>query len=330
MAESRSDRRWLILAHQLPTRPSNLRVRVWRRLQQIGAVVLRNSLYVLPSTDESREDFNWVREEIVTSGGEVSVFEASTVDGYTDRELVQQFRSARNADYRSIVADIRAAHAESGNGRRRRTRPPTDRDLRRFRERLAVIAARDYFGATGRAEAERALTDMEAADGRPHRSASLPKLSPRDFRGRVWVTRPRPGIDRMASAWLIKRFIAADARFSFKSPQSALRKRQVPFDMPDVEFGHHGAHCTFETLMQRFAITDPAVASVSHLVHDLDLKETRYAMPEGAAIHRIVDGLRNAYEDDHQLLQRGMEVIDALYRSFASEGSRRTGRRKKR
>jgi hypothetical protein len=329
MAESRG-RRWLILVHQLPPRPSNLRVRVWRRLQQVGAVVLRNSLYVLPSTEEAREDFNWVREEIVSSGGEVSVFEASTVDGYTDAELVQQFRAARNADYQALASDIRAAHSGSGSRRRGKTRRALERDLRRFRERLAAIRARDHFASPARADTERALADLEAHDGRQGRPVSHARLAREDFKKRTWVTRPRPGIDRIASAWLIKRFIAPDAHFSFVSPQSASRNGQVPFDMPDVEFGHHGAHCTFETLMQRFGIADPAVTFVSHVVHDLDLKETRYAMPEGAAINRIVDGLRAAYADDHQLLVRGMEVIDALYRSFASDGSRRNGRRKKR
>src|SRR5262249_4971625 len=199
-----------------------------------------------------------------------------------------------------------------------------------FRERLAVIKARDHFASPARADTERALAELEAR-GRPQsRPISHARLARESFTRRTWVTRPRPGIDRMASAGLIKPFIAPSARFSFTSSQAEVRNGHVPFDMPDVEFGHHGAHCTFETLMQRFAITDPAVTSVSHVVHDLDLKETRYAMPEGAAISRIVDGLRAAYADDHQLLVRGMEVIDALYRSFASDGSRRNGRRQKR
>jgi hypothetical protein len=328
MAESRGTRRWLILVHQLPARPSNLRVRVWRRLQQVGAVVLRNSLYVLPSTDESREDFNWVREEIVASGGEVSVFEASTVDGYTDGELVQQFRSARTADYQSLATEIRAARSTSGR-RRGGKRSALERDVRRFRERLAAIKARDHFASPARADAEQALLDIQAA-GTPAESAGPhAKLARKDFKRRTWVTRARPGIDRMASAWLIRRFIAPDARFSFVTSQATIRPRQVPFDMPDVEFGHHGTHCTFETLTHRFVITDPAVVSLSHVVHDLDLKETRYAMPERAAVGRIVDGLRAAYRDDDELLQRGMTMIDALYRSFAADGSRRNGRRRR-
>jgi len=328
MAESRVAHRWLILVHQLPPRPSNLRVRVWRRLQQVGAVVLRNSLYVLPTTDESREDFSWVREEIITSGGEVSMFEASTIDGYTDKELVQQFRAARNADYQSLVADVRAVTSNGSRGGHK-NRSTELRALRRFRERLAAISSHDHFGAPGRLDAERALADLEHSDtarlGPPHA-----KLTRADFKGRTWVTRPRPGIDRMASAWLIKRFIAPDARFAFANPRRSLRSAQIPFDMPDVEFGHHGSHCTFETLVERFAIIDSAVTALSHLVHDLDLKETRYAMPEGAAVARIVDGLRATYTNDLELLERGMAVIDALYRSFAMDASRRKGRRKNR
>jgi hypothetical protein len=327
MAESAAAHRWLILVHQLPPRPSNVRVRVWRRLQQVGAVVLRNSLYVLPITDESREDFNWVREEIVTSGGEVSVFEASTVDGYTDKELVEQFRAARNADYQSLVADVRAVTSNGSRGHKKRSTEL--RDLRRFRERLAAIRSRDHFGAPGRTDAERALADLETSDDAPPGTPPA-KLTRTDFKRRTWVTRPRPGIDRMASAWLIKRFIAPDARFAFSSPQGPIRRAQVPFDMPDVEFGHHGSHCTFETLVQRFAIVDSAVTAVSHVVHDLDLKETRYAMPEGAAVARIVDGLRATYINDRELLERGMAVIDALYRSFSMDVSGRKARRKNR
>src|SRR5436853_6667974 len=140
MAEA-AHQRWLILVHQLPPRPSNLRVRVWRRLQQVGAVVLRNSLYVLPSTDEGREDFQWVREEVVSSGGEVSVFEANAIDGYSDDELEQQFRDARNADFQTLTAELRAAQGrgqKSGSVRRGKA---VTRELARFRERLTAIQA---------------------------------------------------------------------------------------------------------------------------------------------------------------------------------------------
>jgi hypothetical protein len=330
MAESGRRHRWLMLAHQLPAHPSNLRVRIWRRLQQVGAIVLRHSLYVLPSTDEAREDFNWVREEIVASGGQVTVVEAAVVDGHTDAELVQQFRKARTADYETLAAHIRTTREQLAKRARRRAPGHRERTLRTLRERFLAIQGRDYFGAAGRALVEQALRDVESTPAVGARSEPAPKLRVSAFRGRTWVTRPRPGVDRMASAWLIRRFIAKDARFIFQDRPQPLRERHVPFDMPDVEFGHHGTDCTFETLMRRFSLSDPGVVSLSRLVHDLDLKENRYAMPEALAVSRLVDGLRAAFADDLELLEHGMVMMEALYRSFAADHGRRPTTRKQR
>jgi hypothetical protein len=148
-------------------------------------------------------------------------------------------------------------------------------------------------------------------------------LRGRDFLKRTWVTRPRPGIDRFACAWLIRRFIAPDARFGFASPDRPPGRTQVPFDMPDVEFGHHGSHCSLETLMDRFGIRDAGVVSLSRVVHDLDLKDARYGMPECAAIARLVDGLRSSYRDDGELLEQGIVMMEALYQSFRADGAHR-------
>ena len=313
MAEA--SRRWLILVHQLPAHPSNLRVRIWRRLQQVGAVVLRNSLYVLPATAEAREDFDWVREEIQAARGQVSVLEASAVDGYTETELVQQFRQQRTADYEALAADVR----KSGKqllGRGRQVAPAArERKLRGLRERYVAIQGRDYFAAAGRHLVEQAFRDIETTVA-PKKTASATLLRPVEFRRRTWVTRSRPGIDRMASAWLIRRFIAPDARFGFVESPAAAKSADIPFDMPDVDFGHQGAHCTFETFMERFGIRDPAVISLSRVVHDLDLKEAKFGMPECPAVARLVDGLRETYTDDTRLLEQGIVMIEALYRSF--------------
>jgi len=318
--------RWLILVHQLPPRPSNLRVRVWRRLQQVGAVVLRNSLYVLPASADAREDFEWVREEILASGGQVSVLEAAAVDGYTDGELVQQFRTLRTDEYEALAAEIRKV--SQGPGARPRRVPPAKRQrrLKVLRERFVAIQARDHFGAAGRAIVEQALEEFE----QQHRPAAdvthAPRLRSSDFTRRIWVTRPRPGIDRFACAWLIRRFIAADATFAFVAESKTPRPGQIAFDMPDVEFGHHGSHCSFETLMTRFGIRDAGVLALSRVVHDLDLKEARYAMPEAAAVGRLVEGLRASYSDDADLLQQGIVMMEALYRSFAGEKGGRARR----
>ncbi len=325
---STDGRRWLILVHQLPARPSNLRVRIWRRLQQVGAVVLRNSLYVLPATDEAREDFNWVQEEIRTSGGQVSVLEASAVDGYTDHELVDQFRRLRTAEYEALAKAIRAVGGKGATLERRAAE--VARRLRGLRERFATIQVRDYFGASGREVVEEALNEAMLADGPDTRQAAR-TLRAKDFRGRTWITRPRPGIDRFASAWCIRRFVDGKAKFGFSDASRPLRAGQIAYDLPDVEFGHHGPHCTLETLVHRFGIEGAGLDPLLRVVHDLDFKESRSGMPECAAVARLVDGLRARFDDDAELLEHGIVMIDALHRSFAADhqvapGAARRGR----
>jgi len=148
-------------------------------------------------------------------------------------------------------------------------------------------------------------------------AAATTRLEPTDYRGRTWTTRPRPGVDRMSSAWLIQRFIDPKAQFSFEGTRSA--RKAIPFDTFEAEFGHHGTHCTFETLCERFAIADASVQRIGRIVHDLDLKEATYGEPEAPTIGRLVEGLRRAHGDDAALLRAGMDMFEALYRSIASE-----------
>ena len=139
-------------------------------------------------------------------------------------------------------------------------------------------------------------------------------LAVKDFKKKVWVTRPRPGVDRMASAWLIRRAIDPNATFVFRTKP---RGSEIPFDMYTGDFGHHGDLCTFETLAARFALRNPAVASIAQIVHDLDMKEARYNRPEAPAVGRLVEGLRQMHKDDDALLEQGMAMFEALSRSFA-------------
>lgn len=317
--------RWLLLVHQLPPRPSNLRVQVWRRLQHVGAVALRNSLYVLPNTSEAHEDFEWIRSEITGRGGQVSLLAAQVIDGYTDAELEAAFRTARTTEYAALTRDLDGLEKRLASNKRRLPRAALHREVAKARERYRSLKAADFFGAAGASQTEAALERLERRLQPASAAGDLgERLDPRLFRRRVWVTRPRPGIDRMASAWLIRRFIAPDARFAFASAPSG---RQIAFDMPDVEFGHQGSDCTYETLMRRFAIADAAAQRIGHLVHDLDLKESRYGVAEGPTIARLVEGLRQAGPSDQALLEHGMAMIEALYRSFVADSDKSTARR---
>ena len=325
MPEVPQNAKWLLLVHQLPPRPTSLRVNVWRRLQHVGAAVLRNSLYVLPNTSETREDFEWIRTEIRSRGGEVSIFSAQAVDGYTDDELEASFRTARSADYKALINDVTLLEKRLAGTRQRLSRIAIQRDIAKMRERFRALKATDFFGAAEAGDAQASVERLEQLL-RPEQvmATKNEQLDRRFFRRRVWVTRPRPGIDRMASAWLIRRFIAPDARFTFGSVTT---RDQIPFDMPDVEFGHHGSDCTFETLVRRFGVLDAAALRIGQLVHDLDLKESRYGLADGPTVGRLVEGLRQAAKSDAELLEQGITMIEALYRSFTTETWHQPARR---
>ena len=315
-APGAGQRRWLILVHQLPPRPSNLRVRTWRRLQQLGAVAVKQSVYVLPDTAEAREDFEWLKVEIEGAGGEAIVYSADHVDPAAEAALIEQFRQLRQQAYTELASELqriqrpRASQRGSSGGRRA---------IARYRERLAAIERVDFFGSAGRDRVVRLLAELEAAApaaarGKVQQAMAAPGDSVQ-YEGRLWVTRPRPGVDRMASAWLIRRFIDSRARFAFITDARAAGEA-LPFDMFGAGFGHEGDRCTFETLTTRFGINDPAVARIAEIVHDLDLKDGKFGAPEAVTLGIAIDGLQLSYADDSLLLDQGMTLFEALYRSF--------------
>ena len=267
---------WLVLFYQLPAKHSPARVKAWRRLQRIGAVTLKNSAYVLPNSAEAREDFEWIKTEIVAIGGQATVMAAEALDPVTRQEIVDLFRVARGQDFQAIYEQAHTmlvgsrSRAPSGTARRRLMQ-----SVRRLRERFRELEAIDFFDAPHRNEAARVLDELDHRAKRGQSMATQPALPTKtldvtNHRGRVWLTRSRPGVDRMSSAWLIRRFIDPSATFAFGDAPN--REAMIAFDMFGAEFGHHGSSCTFETIAQRFGISDPAVAWLGRIVHALDLK----------------------------------------------------------
>lgn len=312
--------RWLLFVHQLPSTPSNLRVKTWRRLQQLGALAIKQAVYVLPDSAGAREDFEWLKAEIETDGGEASVFVADTVDAWSDDELIEEFRRARQEAYAALAQDVAALlRPASTKGRARAARAL--RALDGLRQRLAALEAIDFFGSAGR---DRVVTLLQQLDARltSPAAATVTQGAPGErkhaaaYAQRLWVTRPRPGVDRMASAWLIRRFIDPKARFAFAADRDSVPRDGLPFDMFGVEFSHHGEYCTFETLCHLFGLEHPAVARIATIVHDLDLKDGRYNAPEAAAIGSLIDGLQLTYAADDDLLAQGMTLFESLYRAF--------------
>ena len=289
-----------MLIHQLPPKPDYLRVKIGRRLQRIGAIAIKNTVYVLPDTDSALEDLQWTAREIRTAGGEANISRGSFIDGLTDGEIQQRFNTARDGDYKPLLAEARKL---------RRLKGATTSPLR---ERAAAIKAVDYFGASSGQHLEAILNDIDRDQRRP-----LQPQRRNDVRGKVWVTRAGLHVDRMASAWLIQRFIDPKARFRFVVANSYKpKKNEVRFDMFEAEFTHEGDRCTFEVLLERMGIDDRALQKIGEVVHDIDLRDEKFGRPETAGIAMLVNGIALGHRDEEERLRRGMEVFDELYRTY--------------
>jgi hypothetical protein len=304
--------RWLLLIHHIPPKPPYLRVKVGRRLQQLGAVPIKNSVYALPRTEGAQEDFQWLVAEIRTGGGDATVCEASFVEGMRDEDVERLFVDARNADYKALVEAVRNA----------RSSKDLDADVRRLRARFQEVVARDFFGAPGRKTSESALKALEAKTGtRMSTLASPVLLGKDDYRGRTWVTRTGIHVDRMACGWLIRRFIDPKARFSFVPARGYQpMKGELRFDMFEGDFTHDGDNCSFETILVRFGIDDPALRAIGEIVHDIDLKDAKFRRDEASGIDRLVSGIAMGHKADTARLERASAAFDDLYEYFRRKG----------
>jgi hypothetical protein len=314
----RSDPRWLLLLHQIPRQPDYLRVKVWRRLQRLGAVSIKNAVYALPRSEERNEDLQWVIREIVAGGGEATLVEANLVQGLRDDEVEHLFNKARDEDYEALVEQIRkTAKLVPKRGKLKdETRRKVESDVERFEGRLEELAAIDFFHASSRETAAGLLEELR------QKVAAQPIIAPEGetekYRGRTWVTRKGIHVDRMASAWLIRRFIDPAAKFKWVPP-----KRYVPedgelrFDMYEAEFTHVGNLCSFEVLMQRTGQKDRALQAIAEIVHDIDIKDERYQRAETAGIASLVAGIALTSADDDERLARASAAFDQFYEVFA-------------
>jgi hypothetical protein len=308
-----SDARWLVLIHQIPPSPSYLRAKAGRRLQGLGAVAVKNSVYVLPRSEQALEHFQWVRREIVAGGGDASVCEARFLEGLSDASVEALFGAAREADYETLAREARALQANAGRRKKRSGKAvvPVEAALQRLRKRLAEVAEIDFFGAAGRGAVEGLLASIESGL-RPAPSEPGPAV-PQDVRGRTWVTRSGVHVDRIASAWLIRRFIDPEARFRFVQGQEPGQEGELRFDMFEADFTHEGERCTFEVLLRRFGLEDRALVRIGEIVHDVDLKDGKFGRPETAGVDHLVAGIAMRHKDDESRLRDGAAAFEALY-----------------
>lgn len=316
------ERRWLLLIHQLPSKPAYFRVKIWRRLQRIGAVAVKSTVYALPANAETQEDFEWLLKEVGEGGGEAMLCEARLIDGLTDAQVQALFDAARDEDYGAIATEARVLStrlesADLASEEFAEIRSQTNR----LRKRLAEVAAIDFFGATGRLSAESLIALLEQALAEDKDMAEeqpkTPSMTAADLKGRIWVTRKGVHVDRIACSWLIRRFIDPDAIIHFAPGKGYVpNPGEIRFDMFEGEITHEGDRCSFEVLLAKARIADPALQAIAEIVHDIDLKDAKFGREETMGIASLIAGICSANPQDEQRILHGGPVFDNLYQYF--------------
>jgi hypothetical protein len=299
----------------MPGKPAYHRVKVWRRLQDAGAVSLRNSVYALPNNAPARAAMADILAEIERHGGEGLLCEAKIVAGMRDDEIRAMFNAARDADYHAVLADLRLCAQ-----RWKQARQPKDdpvQSLARLSARLSGVTKIDFFEASGRSAAEALLAELEHSAIAKAKPEKRRVLKGPDLTGKTWVTRRDIHVDRIACAWLIKRFIDPKGTLKFvPTKQYKPQPGEYRYDMQDGEFTHEGDKCSFEVLVVRAGITDPALKAIAEIVHDIDLKDGKFGRPETQGISHVVSGICRTQGDDGARLARGKELFDDIYEQF--------------
>lgn len=295
---------WLLLLFSLPTNRNTERVAVWRRLKKMGAVQIKTSTYLLPDEPAQYEQFQWLAKQIRDYGGDSTLVRAHEIEGLTKGRVIAIFNDARAKDYVELRKCLQSFIPQQKKMDAEKASSELERLTRRFREVRAV----DFFDSPRGHDVAMLLRRAEGPKG----PRQLEKFDVKQYQGKTWLTRPRPEIDRVGSAWLIARFIDRRPKFVFAPTVDSI-PGAIPFDMLDADFSHHGNYCTFETLIRRFAISDKSLVKIGEMIHDADLDDARFQRVEAVGIDRVLKGWAKEGLSDQEILRRGFECFDALY-----------------
>jgi hypothetical protein len=297
-------RSWLLLLYSLPATHKTERVAIWRKLKKSGAIQIKTSTSLLPDSPAQYELFQWLARQIRDCGGESTLIRAQSIEGLPDEQLVGLFNATRDREYGELINGLRKLTRQ-----KKRDEAFAD-ELEKLKRQFRTIREVDFFEAPRAHDAAKLLARIQGS-ARAKKTGGA-KLAAKQFQGKTWLTRPRPEIDRVGSAWLIKRFIDPTAKFVF-APTVASIPRALPFDFPDAEFSHYGDDCTFETLLRRFGIVDKSLRKIGEMVHDADLEDEKFGRNECVGIDRVLKGWAKRGMSDDDLLRNGSACFDGLY-----------------
>ena len=319
MMSDQNQTEWLLLIHQIPPKPDYFRVKIWRRLQKIGAVAIKQSVYVLPNNGQAYEDLHWIVKEILEGGGAASLSKAIFFEGLSNTRIESLFQVARDQEYEKIVEDTQAILKDltKESERSGSIALKKKKEVSRIQSRFNEIVAIDFFNAPGREAADRIVTECDVFLRETKGDFSPGIQEFKNICRRIWVTRKGIYVDRIACGWLILRFIDPEGQLKFvESERYRPRPKELRFDMFEGEFTHKGDNCTFEVLVSTFNLTSQPITAIAEIVHDIDLKDNKYSRPEVSGIQAVFFGMAATCSTDQDRLERGWMILDELYASF--------------
>ena len=315
-------RKWLVLIHQIPPKPDALRVKIWRRLQQIGAAAIKPSVYVMPFSGQSREDLSWTLKEIVDGGGDGSISELQFVEGLRDDQIIAQFQNARQSDYEKIIQEANQLLVEWSSGKIDPQDPSAkaNAQVEKLRRQFEGIAAIDFFEAPEKGTADLLIRDLISRSSGDVADAGLPTAGLDVLIGKVWVTRKNIFVDRIACGWLIRRFVDETALFKYvDSDTYAPEPGEIRFDMFEGEYTHEGDCCTFEVMIKRLGLQNHGLSALAETIHDIDLKDRKYHRSETDGLNALLTGLAASEPDDDKRMARGAQLMETLYAFYQNQ-----------
>lgn len=318
---------WLLIFYSVPSHPVSNRMKIWRKLAKVGAVQLKGSVYILPATEEHEEFFQWLIGEVKSMGGDGAFVRTADIRTMTDANIKRLFTAQADQEYHRIEKTLdvfeRKIQSIRKGSKSEEGRHLADQAAKLTKE-FEDLRKRDYFGSPTGHIMKKRIQALEAGlrdagKKAPEEAVSVVARRTQDYQGKIWATRKNPFVDRMASAWLIKRFVDPKASFAFIEERdiASLDNTTVAFDMRGAQFTHVGDLCTFEVLVKSFGIKDKVVKKIAEIVHDLDVKDDKYGKPETTGVEEILTGIRKTAKNDLDGLERGMTAFEMLYQSKA-------------
>ena len=317
-------KKWLLLIHQIPPKPNSLRVKIWRRLQRVGAVAIKQSVYVMPFSEQSQEDLSWTLKQIVEGGGIGSISEVRFLEGLTDEQVISLFQTARRSEYEKIIQDANLLLSSWSSGKIVPQDPAVrgQAQVTKLQRRFDDITALDFFQTPERGTAEILIKDLAVRLSGEGSEPSTVKDNLNGLKGKIWVTRKNLFVDRIACGWLIRHYVDKAAVFNFVDLNTYTpNPGELRFDMFEGDYTHEGDRCTFEVMIQRFQLQDRGLVPLAEVIHDIDLKDTKYNRSETDGLKAMLSGLVASQPDDDQRMAEGVQLINNLYAYFQRENS---------